>query len=81
MSDQPQYRSSDQPTQQTTPYSDWRPSESVQVVRLDRPVYTGVMVGFGLLISSVLFFVIVSLVMGVLGLLFSGVLTSLTAGG
>lgn len=82
MSDQPQYRSTDPPTRQTMPYGahgEWRQSDVVQMVRLDRPIYTGMMVGFGLMIASILFVVIMSVVFGILGILFGGALVSLTA--
>jgi hypothetical protein len=76
MSDQPQYRNTEQSTRpQTAPYGDqWSPAEVVQVVRLDRPIYTGMMVGFGLMIASILFVVIISLFLSIIGLVFGGAL-------
>ena len=83
MSDQPQYRrdaTQPGPGQYRVEDPPWpRPGgvEPVQVVKLDRPLYTGMMFGFGLMIASLVLVVIMSIVFGVLGM-FLGGLTSAT---
>lgn len=78
MADDARYRSSSGPTQQqTAPLGgsrSWQAAEIVQVVRIDRPVYTGMMFGFGLMIASVVFLLVVSVVLGVLGVVLGGAL-------
>lgn len=84
MSDQPQYRrpGADQPTQ----YSDQRrvedppwsrqDVEEVRLVKLDRPVYTGMMVGFGLMVAGIVFSILMFVVVGILGVVLGGALSS-----
>lgn len=75
MSDQPQYRrdaTQPSPGQYRVQDPAWaRPGavEPVQVVKLDRPLYTGMMFGFGLLLASIVLAVIMSVVFGVVGVL------------
>lgn len=80
MADDPRYGSSSGPTQQqTAPLGgsrSWQSAEIVQVVRVDRPVYTGMMFGFGLMIAGVLFLMVVSVVLGLLGFVLGGALVS-----
>jgi hypothetical protein len=82
MSDQRHYRDdSTQQVQYPVEDSSWtRPAtESVRLVKLDRPVYTGMMLGFGLAIASIIFMVIGTIIFGVLGIVLGGVVSGVTA--
>lgn len=80
MSDQPQYRS-DATQQQPGAYVEDPPwvrrggAEPVQLIKLDRPFYTGMMVGFGLMVASIVALVLMSIVFGILGTVLGGLLT------
>lgn len=82
MSDQPHYgRDATQPNPGRYPSDEpqWARSggiEPVQLVKLDRPLYTGMMFGFGLMIASIVLVVIMTIVFGALGLVFGGLTTT-----
>jgi len=79
MSDQPQYRSDatqPHPGQYRVEDQQWaRRGIEERLVRLERPVHTGMMFGFGLMIASIVFFVVVSIVFGILGVVLGGLTT------
>lgn len=82
MSDQPQYRrDATQPGPgqyrvEDPPWAHPGGVEPVQAVKLDRPLYTGMMFGFGLMIASIVLVVIMSVIFGVLGVLLGGLTTA-----
>jgi hypothetical protein len=82
MSDQPQYRrdaTQPSPGQYRVEDPAWaRPGgiEPVQAVKLDRPLYTGMMFGFGLMLASIVLIVIMSVVFGVVGVLLGRLTTA-----
>ncbi len=80
MSDQPQYRDATQPNPGQYRVEDprWaRPggAEPVHLVKIDRPLYTGMMFGFGLMVASIVLFAVMSIVFGVVGLVLGGLTT------
>lgn len=82
MSDQPQYHRHDtqpDPGQYTVEDPPWaRPggAEPVHLVKVDRPLYTGMMFGFGLMVASIVLFAVMSIVLGVVGLVLGGLTTA-----
>lgn len=83
MSGQPQYRrdaTQPNPGQYRAEDPPWaRPggAEPVHLIKIDRPLYTGMMFGFGLMVASVVLFAVLSIVFGVMGLVLGGLTTSL----
>lgn len=78
MSDQPQYRrDATQPSPgqyrvEDPPWARRGGAEPVHLVKIDRPLYTGMMFGFGLMVASVVLFAVMSVVFGVVGLVLGG---------
>jgi hypothetical protein len=82
MSDHPQYRrdaTQPSPGQYQVEDPPWaRPggAEPVHLVKIDRPLYTGMMFGFGLMVASIVLFAVMSVVFGVVGLVLGGLTTA-----
>lgn len=81
MSDQPQHRhdvTQPTPAQYRVEDPSWaRPggAEPVHVVKIDRPLYTGMMFAFGLMVAGIVLFAVMSIVFGVVGLVLGGLTT------
>jgi hypothetical protein len=78
MSDQPQHpRDATRPnpgryTVEDPPWARRGGAEPVYTVKVDRPLHTGMMFGFGLMVAGIVLVVIMSIVVAVMGLVLGG---------